>query len=127
MRWVDAQFVFKRGLGFVVLVLLPVKIAKTEIDVGLSRRGLGGSLKFRYRFNGSAQTVQRFPAEHMGSRGIRILLENLAELGQRAGVLLRRQAALRQHAVQLYIFWIRFGGQLEILRGFGEPLGAITA
>src|SRR4029077_3576025 len=107
MRRVDAQFGFKCVFGFVILVLLPIKIAKTEIDVRLSRRGLGGSLKLRYRLSGSAQAVECFSAEHMRGGGIRILLQNLAELGQRAGVVLRRQAALRQHAVQFYIFWIR--------------------
>src|SRR5258707_913852 len=63
-----------------VFVLFPVQIAEAEMDVRFARRGFDGGFKFRYGFNGPAQAVESFSAEHVGGGGIGIALENLAEL-----------------------------------------------
>src|ERR1700720_945467 len=51
MAGIDAEFGFKRGFGFVVLVQLPVEIAQTKMDAGFSWRRFRGSLELRYGFH----------------------------------------------------------------------------
>src|SRR6267378_4067811 len=100
MPRIDAEFGFKGGLGFLVFVLFPVEIAETEINIWFAGGGFGGGFKLRYGFDGSAQAVEGFSTEHVSGGGIGIALENLAELCERAVVLLGRQATLREDAVE---------------------------
>ena len=90
------------------------------MNVGLPWSGGGGRLKLDDGFRRSAQAVESFAHEDVCGRGIRTLLDDLAELALSAGVVLRQQAALCQYLAEFRVGGILPDGGLKILGSVGE-------
>ncbi len=90
-----------RGLG--ELVLLPKQVAQTEMYVGGVRCRDRCGAELLNRSGCIALRVERLPGDHVRLSGLWIELQDGAVLIQRAVVLLRPQAALRQSQTQLQV------------------------
>src|SRR5450432_3274514 len=105
----------------------PVHVAKAKMHVGLPRSYFRSFLELGNGFGGLSHSVQSFGKQHMGSGGIRILLQNLAKLAESAGIFLRRETALRQHLMQFHVAGFRLGCRLQIFDSVGKSLSTVVA
>ena len=90
------------------------------MNVGLPWSGGGGRLKLDDGFRRSPQAVESFTHEDVRGRGIRTLLDDLAELALSAGVVFRQQAALCQYLAEFRVGRILPDSGLKILGSVRE-------
>ncbi len=124
---VESQLALELRFGFVVLLRLPVEIAKAKVQVGFGGRYFDGGFEFGDGFGRSAQAVERFSIKNVGGRGIRVLLQQLTKFFQRARIILRPQAALREQTMQFRVPGIGLRCGFQILDGFRILLVAVVA
>jgi hypothetical protein len=60
---INRQLALEFGLRLIVLLKLPMQVAKTKMNVGFLGTGLGGLLELRNGLRGPSQAVQGFSGQ----------------------------------------------------------------
>src|SRR5436190_18675237 len=127
MCGIEGEFGFEFFFRVVVLMRLPEKIAKAEVEFGLARRDSCGSLKFGNGFGSFLQAIEGLTEQDVPAGRIRILLEDGFEFAESAVVVLGFETALSEHLTKLGVGRGLFDCRREKFHGFREAPRAVVA
>jgi hypothetical protein len=82
-----SQFCLKFAAGVLVTLPLPIEVGKTEVNLGLARRGFHRSFELRRCLVFLVCRIEHFAQQHVNGRGIRVLGQQKPELIDRALIL----------------------------------------
>ena len=111
----------------VVALLLPVDVAQTEVDLGLAGPGFRRGFELRGGLLGLVGCVEHLAQQHVDGRGVRVLGEQEAELGDGLRILLRPHVALGQLESQFGVVGLLGGGELQVGGGGVELAASVVA